>query len=271
MINKVDVTIATKNSEETIEQCIKNIKEHIPYNNIILLDDSDDDTPKIAKKMGAIVYNAPKLLGQKRYLQAYYSETEWIASIDSDVYVYPNWWKLVSKEIKDKVGVINGFLESELTNSFPAYDKYTKYIAIKRREIRGKGSGIGNTLIRRNILLKLKKDLEGIHLGEDAIIGQRVKEMGLIWAIVKTPIGCHFRKDTLKHDLISFYNTGRFIVKNKGKIKGLFWIFPFFLDMLIHWISFSIYSKKFDFRLFRFLLSTNFRFAKGLISGIKEF
>ena len=52
---KIDVTIATKNNEDTIKKCIESIKKNIPYNNIILIDDSDDRTPEIAISLGAKV------------------------------------------------------------------------------------------------------------------------------------------------------------------------------------------------------------------------
>jgi len=59
---KIDVTIATKNSEETIEQCIRNIRKYIPYSRIILIDDSENATAKIAKRFGAEVVHFPAKL-----------------------------------------------------------------------------------------------------------------------------------------------------------------------------------------------------------------
>lgn len=195
---KIDVTIATKNSSKTIAKCIQCIKSFIPYNRIIVIDGSQDETPKIAQRLGCEVYHLPSLLGEIRLKQAELAETPWIASIDLDVFVYPNWWREVSQFLKQpNVGAISGYLDSSIASILPDYDKFTKYRTMQLRKIIGIGSG-GNTLIRRE-LLQCTELLKKVHAGEDGIIGRFVRKKGYRWITVEKPIAFHFHEDPIAH------------------------------------------------------------------------
>ena len=189
MNGPIDVTIATKNSAATIVQCIESIKTNLPHGRLIVLDDSDDNTPDLARSCGAEVHHVPGLLGMKRYMQAALAGTDWIVSIDSDITVYPNWWPNLSRCISDDVGAVNGWLDSDFSRSFPAYDEYTKFVSSWRYRALGHGGAIGNTLIRRCILLALREQLMPVHAGEDFLIGQAVRDARLRWVVVPTPVG----------------------------------------------------------------------------------
>lgn len=264
MINKIDVTIATKNNEDTIKKCIESIKKYIPYNNIIILDDSDDKTPKIAKELGAIVYKTPSLLGEKRYLQAKYSETEWIASIDSDVFIFENWWREMSKKTIKDVGLINGFLKSDFESLFPAYDKYTKFNTLNSYNKSGMRSTMANNLIRRELLLKSKKDLvnKNIHAGEDTIIAKKIKNLGYKTSIITTPTAYHYHKNAFQHHLMAYNRAGESRIKKDG-FKGIIKLFTLFGDINIKWINYSYYSKSWDLTLYRYLVKLYLCFLKG--------
>lgn len=267
MIDEIDVTITTKNNEDTIKNCIESIKKYIPYKNIIILDDSTDRTPQIAKELGAIVYNVPELLGKKRYLQAKFSETDWIASIDSDVFVFPNWWEELSKEIKPEVGVISGFLSSDFEKIFPAYESYTKFWSVRFLNKTGGGSTMANNIINRKLLLSCKDELlnKNIHAGEDVIIGQKIKELGYEWRIIKKITGFHFHKDPIEHHLMAYRREGESIIKRYGfSLKGIIKLLFFSLaNIEIKWLKYSYNSRHLDFKLHKFLLKLYCNLVKG--------
>lgn len=262
---KIDVTIATKNNEETIEKCIQCIKDNIPFNEIIIIDDSDDRTPEIAKRMGARVITKKALLGEKRFLQAKYSNTEWIASIDSDVFVFPNWWETMEKEISTSVGAINSFLESDFNKILPEYERFTKFQSIQYFNKTGKGSTMANNLIKRNLLLKMEKDLCDIHAGEDSIIGRKIKEYGYSWTKITTITGFHYHENPLEHHKMAYIRQGRSIINKKG-LKGFLNVFYGFISMNIEGFIFSLKEKKINIKLFKFISILSLCLVKGSLT-----
>lgn len=85
----VSITIPTKNSEDTIEQCLSSVIEQ-DYKNIeiIVIDSySKDKTVEIAKKFNAkIIQTEWKLLGA-RYLGVMESKGEYVLLLDSDQFL----------------------------------------------------------------------------------------------------------------------------------------------------------------------------------------
>lgn len=262
---KVDVTIATKNNEDTIEKCIECIKMHIPFNKIILIDDSNDKTPELAKNLGAVVYHKKVLLGEKRFLQAKLASTEWIASIDSDIYVFSNWWNLMSKEIAPDVGAISAYLKSDFDHIFPSYERFTKFCAVKTMEKTGRGSTIGNNLMRRTLILDMESDLLKVHTGEDSLISAKINEFGFNWKKITVPTGFHYHEDPISHHKMAYEREGKSVILNKGS-KGLISIFTSFLNIQYMWIIFSVNERKIDLSLYRFLLVLYLNYLKGILT-----
>jgi len=267
---KIDVTIATKNNEEIIGRCIENIKKYIPYNRIILVDDSEDSTPEIAERIGAEVIHFSAKLGLKRVKQAEVSNTEWIASIDSDVFVRPNWWKTMSRYIADDIGIIGSCLEGSIKEVIPSYDAFTKWNSIEKFRKSKITSTMGNNLIRRNLLLSCKEKLVNVHGGEDAIIGRHIVDNGYKCAANMEINGFHHHSDPIAHCKMAYFRGGQSIVFRAGKLIGLRSVFTTFFDQLISWIRYSLHSKKFDFRLYGFLLSLYFEMIRGVADKIKR-
>lgn len=265
---KIDVTIATKNSEETIEECIKNIKKYIPYNRIILIDDSKDSTAKIAKRLGAEVVHFSAKLGPTRVKQAEVSDTEWIASIDSDVFVYPNWWEVMSRYIADDVGMIRSFMEGSIKKAIPSYDTFTKWSTEKTFQRRKIITTMGNNLVRRNILLNCKAKLANIHAGEDSIIGKHVVDMGYKCVVSTEITALHYHKNPISHIKMAFHREGESHVINKGRLIGSIMIFVSLFRILKSWMEYSFYSRNVDLDLCKFLLSCWVDITKGVISKI---
>lgn len=270
MVDKIDVTIATKNNEDTIGKCIQCIKKYIPYNRIILIDDSDDSTPEIARALGAEVVHFSARLGPTRIKQAEVSTTEWIASIDSDIFVYPNWWETMSRYIANDVGIVGSFVEGSIKEMLPSYDVFTKWTAAKRFRRTKRTSAMGSNLIRKEILLSCKKKLLNIHAGEDKIIGQHILETGYKCAVNKEINGLHYHRDPIAHSKMACYRSGGSAVINKGKLQGLTLAFCGLPYTAMQWLSYSLDSRSCDYRLLSFLLSLELEAVKGAINEIKS-
>jgi glycosyltransferase involved in cell wall biosynthesis len=92
-MSNIDVAVATKNNEATIRRCLGSIRQNIPVKHLIVVDGgSTYGMLTIARQFDTRIVTETGLLGRVRYRQAEESCTEWVAYVDSDVYVYPNWW-----------------------------------------------------------------------------------------------------------------------------------------------------------------------------------
>jgi len=234
---------------------------------------SKDDTVHIAKRLGAHVYSENGLLGKVRYVQAELCSTEWIAVIDSDVFIYENWWDEVSKYLNNpNIGSVNGWLRGSIIDFMPSYEHFTKFATAK--VIRGPMISnvakyhtrfpFSNTLIRRELILKSKDSLANVDFGEDAVVSKNVVKWGYKIVNIAKILGLHYHSDPIGHCKMAFYRTGESIVMNRGK-RALGIFFASLAVRSINWIRYSLYSKRFDFRLCRFLLSLYSEMLKGVM------
>jgi len=282
MKEKIDVTIATKNSEDTIEKCIVNIKKFIPYNEIIVVDGkSTDKTAKIAERLDAKVIFNDELLGQIRYNQASLCKSSWIAIIDSDVIINKNWWPEVSKHMKNqKVGAIYGWLNESFEKFIPSYEKYENFF--RERYVTNPGPFLprskykqwgvftfSNALIKRDIIIKSKNDLLNKHASEDNIIAKNIVKWNYLIIPVCKNLGEHIHKNPIKHCKMRYNRMGRSLVINWGKLYGLRKIPLYFCNLLFDFTKYSISTHSFDFKLFKFLLELYKELVNGVITQIK--
>ena len=161
MSKKVDVLIVTFNSSRTLSTCLDHIRKFIPFNRILVGDGgSRDTTVEIARKMGAEVYNFKEnMIGRNRYRLAERAETEWVLYIDSDTYVYPNFWETISKYLKPEVGMLMATQDTPPSAS----KKYPEW-GHKRLGF----VGFSDTLAQRRLILECK-ELIDIHTREDSV------------------------------------------------------------------------------------------------------
>jgi glycosyltransferase involved in cell wall biosynthesis len=170
----VDTSIATKNSAKTIARCIKAIRESIPVSRLVVVDGgSTDDTVAIARSLGADVIVNKGLLGSVRYSQAQECSSEWIAIIDSDIYVYPSWWSEISRYREPDVGMILAIGDSP-KDRLPIYEDYVTHIARRFGSI-----AFSNTLVRRKSILSCRELLDKVHAGEDTIFDRYLRRNGM--------------------------------------------------------------------------------------------
>lgn len=283
MLEKIDVTIATKNNEPTIKKCIGSIKKYIPYNEIIIVDGySTDKTVDIAKKLGAKIYFDGGLLGEIRYKQASLCKTKWIALIDSDVFINKKWWSETSKYKDDEnVGAMYGWLDESFKDQIPSYEKYLKYYREtfnSRQKILSSRSkykqwGIftfSNALIKREIILKSKKTLINKHASEDIIVAKNAVKWNYLIVPVTKVLGVHYHINSVSHCKMRYNRMGQSMVINWGKLAGLQNVLFYFGLFLSNFTRYTIYSRNFDIDLFRFLFILYKEFVKGVYSKIKK-
>ncbi|MBW1722357.1 MAG: glycosyltransferase family 2 protein [Deltaproteobacteria bacterium] len=267
---KIDVTIATKDNEHTIEKVIQAVQENIPYNEIILVDDSSDNTPRLAEALGAKVYRVEGRLGVKRIMQAKLSRTQWIASIDSDVIVYPNWWEKMTRPLADnRLASVGGYLESDFKIIFPDYEKYTKFCAGFRRKFVKRSGTIGCTLIKREVLLLCEEALRHVHAGEDTVIGKVLQKRGFKHVTVRDVVGYHFHRNPVDHHIMAYFRAGKSSRSGLGTWKALFACVRFLSLQFLQMALFASAEKRPTVRLWSFVSLLSVLYVAGFLNSQK--
>ena len=244
----IDVTVATKNSAHTLDKCLKAIRANIPVRRLVVVDGgSTDGTLAIAKKYGASVVIEPGPLGRVRYAQAQECSTEWIAYIDSDVYVYKSWWSEVSRHIGDeKVGMVLGFADAPV-RTLPIYEIYLKHIARKFGT-----AAFSNTLVRRRLVLSCRGLLVNIHAGEDTVLARHLSKLNN--KIITIPIALFYHDKTAFSDHPkAFYRWGQ-SSRLVGGTQGVRNLAKTLKNNLRNWLIFTLETKRVSVPLLAFLV-----------------
>lgn len=248
LFTSIDVTVATKNSVRTLDKCLKAIRTNIPVHRLIVVDaGSSDGTLEVAKKYNATVVTEPGPLGRVRYVQAQSCLTEWIAYVDSDVYVYGSWWSEVSPYINDKlVGMVLGFADAPVT-TLPIYEVYLKHIARKFGT-----AAFSNTLIRRRLVLSCQDLLANIHAGEDTIVARHIKKAKM--QIVTIPVSlCLHDKTAVDDHPKAFYRWGQ-SSRLVGGTEGLKNLAKTLKNNVRNWFIFTLDTKRVSMPLLAFVI-----------------
>jgi glycosyltransferase involved in cell wall biosynthesis len=244
----IDVTIATKNNGRTIGNCLQAIRANIPFRSIIVIDgQSTDNTLQIARSLGAKIFIDTGLLGKIRYAQAEHCETQWIAYVDSDVYVYPSWWAEVSKftGVPD-VGMISALGHSPI-DRLPIYEDYLSYMARKYGNV-----AFSNTLVRRDLVLSCRELLSNIHAGEDSILARHITNLDM--RIITIP------EQLVFHDKNTFHeHPGAFLrwgcsARILGGIAGIRNVAKTLRNNLRNWWIFTSETRQLSFSLLLYLI-----------------
>ena len=177
---ELDFTIAVRNSENTVGKCISSILQNVPDQNIhhiVVVDNSSTDkTVSIVKDFAGKnkkirLFFENGRLGKVRLTQAEKCDTDYVAFIDSDVYINNEWLTEMSKHLTEKAGFVVARLSmaySEPYNSFLSWSL-----------VRFGCVAIGCTIVKRDIVLRKGKELENLHAAlEDVVIYKYAKENG---------------------------------------------------------------------------------------------
>jgi len=232
---KVDVTIATKNSGRTLEKCLQAVSRHIPFHHVVIIDGgSTDSTLAIAKRFNAKITTEPGLLGKVRLVQASSCDTEWIAIVDSDIYVLEGWWSALSEHLKEeRVGMVVGFTaphEDDQSNT-----PYGKYVAFLNERF---GSvAFSNALVKRQLLLQCTELLDGVHAGEDDVFARFLRRNQFTIVNVREPVCYHDTRTSGRH-IDAYYRWGKSVRIKYGR-GGLFKIAMALPNFGRNWLSFT--------------------------------
>lgn len=259
-LDSIDVTIATKNSARTIARCLAAIKKGIPYRRLIVVDGgSADGTIELARQAGAEVYIEEGPLGLVRHRQGELAAGEWLAIIDSDVYIYPNWWPNVRSRVGDDVGMILG----SVRYSAPTFRKYEEYLNWHIRKFGG--TAFTNTLVRRRLLVGCSELLQGVHAGEDAIFVKYMEQAGMKKVFIQKELFFH-DQDTMRRDPYTYLREGASIRKKYGG-KGVIHVVERPYEKTKDWIHFSLEDKSVSLKLLAYVLKLSGFVAVGFMIG----
>jgi glycosyltransferase involved in cell wall biosynthesis len=244
----IDVTVATKNSARTLNRCLSAINANIPVHQLIVVDgNSTDGSTELAKRRGASVVAEGGLLGRVRYVQALSCQTEWVAYVDSDVYIYESWWPHVSRYLNTpNVGMILGEADAPIAK-LPIYEKYLKHITRKFG-----AAAFSNALIRRELVLSCKELLDDIHAGEDTILARHLRGLGMRIVTLSTPLFYHDKTAVDDHPK-AFFRWGQSsrIVGGRAGLKNLAKTLK---NNIRNWWIFTTETGQVNMQLLAFLL-----------------
>ncbi|MEM1509356.1 MAG: glycosyltransferase [Thermofilaceae archaeon] len=218
--SKVDVLIVTYNSARTLNRCLHCIKHALPINRILVGDGgSTDSTLKIAEKHGAETYlftGRDNMIGRIRYKLAELAETEWIVYVDSDVYLYPNWWNIMKRFAVKTIGMVMAALDG------PRYSAYDEW-----RNKRFSFAAFSNTIVPRDLLLQCRQ-LLSTHVGEDKVYACFVREKGYYVVPLLAYLAYHDRSE--KFDAFRRWGADmrrnhdiRFLLRAQLHLRNILW------------------------------------------------
>jgi glycosyltransferase involved in cell wall biosynthesis len=266
----IDVVMLTKNSAKPyFKKCLASIRVSLPIKRIIIVDAySTDDTIDIIKQFFAdpIIIRTRQPLAQSRKLAISYVKTEWFAFIDSDIELFPNWFKILSKFRHKDVGGIQG-KDLYANKVLLKWDRWQENVwkqKFLRREckdvtfidalnfLKNKMRGFTHNTLIRTSCVKDWDPPHGLHIGEDHHLFLHVIKKGYKWAVYNRPVCFHYAFLSLFETL----NRAAYTTREVKRIVKCGYIEPKNL-----WMNPSIQTY------FRILLIS---FGKALLASIYE-
>lgn len=212
---KIVLSMVTKNSAEKVGRDFADVwisSLQVPYDLIILIDDSDNDkTRKFVEKFAdehnkELLVERSRLYGWHKPTRATARQTaldiffqttdaEWLFFLDDDVILRDGWWEEARRYVaEERVGLIWGV---ELTER---WEKRLRYLQARKvdpveysiRNFLARG-GLHDTLLRREAIENIALP-PWLNVYEDAWVKRFVECSGYEWRIVKTG-ALHLRSD----------------------------------------------------------------------------
>jgi len=241
---KIDVAIITLNAEKYIEQCLKSVREHIPVQNLIVVDGgSTDRTIEIAKKYNTKIIRDLGTIGSAVYLAAENTTGEWFVLSASDVTVFPEYWENICMHLAEKnVGLINcfgGHPKDTISRVKPIapsfYNQYLKDKMIFQSSYAG-----ALLTIRRKAILGCKELLKAHHLWE-ITLEDYMQRQGWFAITIYKPLFFNPADGTIP---LRAYRAGRCKKFEKGfSGKVLFEILTYIPWVIKDWLYLCKYKK----------------------------
>jgi len=216
----ISVIILTKNSAKELPRallCLKQAVEFFAYELIVVDGMSSDETINIAKEMfpNAKILTETKMgLSYARYMGFKASKGEYVAYVDSDICVPKDFFVRVLQdfELDRKIGAV-----AAKFFPFPEYDRGALnryYRSLKEEHLGQEVSrfvlffGTACTIIRRDVLERVKFDYRFKGAAEDKHITRQITEMGFK-LFFDSSICCeHIRPSTVWAEMKRYYQHG---------------------------------------------------------------
>lgn len=243
----ITVIILTYNEELHIERCIKSAYQIT--NKIIVIDSfSSDDTIKIAKELGVVVYQNPFVNNAQQFQWAIdncHFETEWIMKMDSDEIIMPNLASEINKKLINTPVNVGGYQVKCRVHFMGKWIKRGFYPMILNRIFRLSYGYMEQKWMDEHIQLRQGKWL----LLENDIVDENLNNLSW-W--------------TNKHNN---YSTREAIVRLNNKYNFLSADFSKYSDKLSKMIytKFPLFFRAFMYFIYRYII----RF--GFLDGIQGF
>ena len=217
---KVDVVVLTKNSGETLKECLLAVYRNVPINRLVVVDGySTDATLDIIQEFNdkhhnVVVIKERGTRGKARQTAIEAVKTDWFLFVDSDVILCDHWFNKAITLIDDDVGAVWGIeLWSVIKN--PTVLKLFKRMTMKIFETRG---GTHDLLVRHEAVKDIKIP-DSLHVYEDTFIKEWITRKGYRVISTYNPYCIHRRplhvwttntaitiaSDEIKHGLFSKY------------------------------------------------------------------
>ena len=234
---KVDVVVLTKNSEETLRECLEAIYKNVPINRLIVVDGYSTDSTidiinEFSKKYRNVLLISEKgTRGKARQTAIGMIQTEWFVFVDSDVLLCDKWFERAEKYIEDDVGAVWGIeLWSVIKN--PAILALFKRMTMKIFETRG---GTHDLLVRFEAIKDIKIP-DSLHVFEDAYIKQWISEKGFKVVSTYNPFCIHRRP-------LNVWTTSTAVNIATDEIKqGLFYKYPRLIPSYGFYVAYFFYQ-----------------------------
>ncbi|HEV2139099.1 MAG TPA: glycosyltransferase family 2 protein [Nitrososphaerales archaeon] len=168
------MVVLTKNSSNTLAQCLDAIRRNIDVARLIVLDDSNDGgkTMRIASELADQVLVYPKNIGEKRDHAIDLVDTPVFAFVDSDVIVNR------AAFLRSLEMLLNDDLVAAVANAIVPVDPRLRSIA--RQRTQWSNLKFGFALLRTSVLRKSRIPL--IPFGEDGRTGITLGKLGFKWS-----------------------------------------------------------------------------------------
>ena len=262
----VSVITLSKNSGETIRDCLDSVQQNSPAEIILIDGDSCDKTVEIARNYTDKIYaDEGKGLAFARQLGAEMASQEYIAYIDSDVVLPNGALTTMFTELQDSRGISISAQPSPGENNI-SYWSQASYEHLKYSVIRRQQQYLSTMacLLKRETVIKYRFDTSGYL--DDTLLEAKLKKEGYRLAISSVTV-CHNHKDDFKNFMRYRYFLGRltpYVLAREGLSHIEYWP-PL---VMLYWLGFCLIRLK--PRLIPYFVMSGIAGTVGMAKGLLD-
>lgn len=218
----ISVVIPAYNSEATISNCLKAVKQQslLPLEVIVVDDGSKDRTAELAKEWAIVIPNTrQKGAGGARNTGAYVAKGDIIAFTDSDCVPPKDWLRNIASVFTDAtVGAVGGGYSSGTNKSF--WQTFCcEELRFRRKNRKGEAKTIvsNNFACRKSFFLEEQGFPEQYPVCEDMLLSYKISQRNKIIWLDDNGVQHYFKdslKGYLKHQYFFGAESTRFFLLN---------------------------------------------------------